>query len=404
MKFTVQNVSRLRPRIGVLSNLNDRPEVNLETPMLLLHSQGGQIPHVTHEVFKLVSQDAYVLQIPLQSVHNFQETMQHYRGSISEFVGSKNSFSCITFQDPSQMTKHGHHLKTKVPLWTKNGLVHYDPTMYMKMMESVKPDMYIFLSDGDTNKASHQKRITKSVDTTIDFYKQCLEYHRKSEVLQRSFPMACITGGYDLKARERCLETVCKDPDIQGYLIDGLHNNGPEIEFLPFLELKPIVELIMKTIPESKLTCIQGCWNPVNIIKFVQLGVDLFDTSYCKIVTERAAALTFSMDLEGEVEEYEINLRDRLYSDDFMPILRHCTCMSCKNYSRAYIHHLLTVQELLGPILIMVHNIHHYLRFFQQIRQCVKEDKLNDLELIVAKQFKNYEDSMMKREELAEAS
>lgn len=95
--------------------------------------------------------------------------------------------------------------------------------------------------------------------------------------------------------------------------------------------------------------------------------------------------------------------------------------MSCKNYSRAYIHHLLTVQELLGPILIMVyveiflpllyfnyiffsHNIHHYLRFFQQIRQCVKEDKLNDLELIVAKQFKNYEDSMMKREELAEAS
>lgn len=65
------------------------------------------------------------------------------------------------------------------------------------------------------------------------------------------------TGGYDLKARERCLETVCKDPDIQGYLIDGLHNNGPEIEFLPFLELKPIIELIMKTIPESKLTCIQ---------------------------------------------------------------------------------------------------------------------------------------------------
>lgn len=50
----------------------------------------------------------------------------------------------------------------------------------------------------------------------------------------------------------------------------------------------------------------------MNIIKFVQLGVDLFDTSYCKIVTERAAALTFSMDLEGEVEEYEINLRDRL--------------------------------------------------------------------------------------------
>ncbi|CAH0546556.1 unnamed protein product [Brassicogethes aeneus] len=396
MKFTVQNVSKLRPRIGTLSNFGERKNGTLETPMLLLHSQGGQIPHITHEVFKLISKDAHILQIPLTSMHNFQETLEQYNGTITDFIGSKESLSCITFHDPSNITRQGHHAKNKVPLWTKNGIVYYDAPMYCKVLESYKPDMYFFISDGDTNKGSQQKRIQKAVDTTIHFYKDCLEGHKKSAILKNSFAMASIAGGYCLKSREKCMDVMLKDSEIGGYVIDGLHNNGPEIEFIPFDEVKSVAEFVMSKIPENKLMCVQGCWNPVNIVKFIQLGVDLFDTSYCRIVTERSSALTFSVDLQGELEEYEINLREHKYADDFQPIHNTCSCFTCKNYSRGYIHHLLTVQELLGPILIMIHNIHHYLNFFDTIRQCIKENTLNELEFILIKQFKNYEDSRKK--------
>lgn len=56
---------------------------------------------------------------------------------------------------------------------------------------------------------------------------------------------------------------------------------------------------------------IHGCYNPVTMIKLVQLGVDLFDTSYCHLVTERSAAITFSFDLESDADksEFEMNLR-----------------------------------------------------------------------------------------------
>lgn len=111
--------------------------------------------------------------------------------------------------------------------------------MYMNIVEHFKPDMYYLLSDGDTNKTSPQKRISKAVENTISFSKQCLERHKKSQLLKNKFVMAPIAGGYCVKARDKCIEALLKEGDVfSGFLIDGLHNNGPEVEFLPFAEVK----------------------------------------------------------------------------------------------------------------------------------------------------------------------
>lgn len=123
-----------------------------------------------------------------------------------------------------------------------------------------------------------------------------------------------------------------------------------------------VVNYVVKKLPDEKLISVQGCWNPLNVIKLVQLGIDVFDTSYCRILTERSSALTFNIEENEDEENYEINLRDSKFSEDFNPIFDVCKCLACTKYSKAYIHHLLTVQELLAPVLIMIHNIHHYLR------------------------------------------
>lgn len=185
----------------------------------------------------------YLLQIPLATTYSFLEAMSYFGGKISQFIGMEDCHTCMCLQDPGSLTQSGHHLKDCVPVWTRNGKILLNSDAYMKAVETFQPDMYYFLSDGDTNIASPAKRVTKAVDRTILLYRKCLEYHKQSEVLQNTFPMAAIAGGYSTKERERCIVEILKDADVVGgFLIDGLHNNGAEVELLDFKELEPIIQ------------------------------------------------------------------------------------------------------------------------------------------------------------------
>lgn len=190
--------------------------------------------------------DTYLLQIPLVSTYSFLEAMNSFGGKISEFIGMKDCVTCMPLQDPGSLTQSGHHFKDCIPIWTRNGKVMLNADSYMKAVEIFKPDMYYFLSDGDTNISSPAKRIIKAVDRTILFFRECLAQHKKSTVLQNSFVMAAVAGGYCVRERERCISEIEKDTDsLGGFLIDGLHNNGPEVEFLNFEELKAVVQYVI---------------------------------------------------------------------------------------------------------------------------------------------------------------
>ncbi|XP_066151179.1 queuine tRNA-ribosyltransferase accessory subunit 2 [Euwallacea fornicatus] len=363
MKFVVKTHLHRSPRLGELNQIPGKPDISLETPLVLLHTQCGLVPHITHWVLKRITQAPQILQIPIVSMHYHQDAIEYYNGRLSEFIGSKESLTYITLHDPANLMQQGHHIKDKVPVFTKR--------------------------DGDTNVGSPNKRVLKAVDNTVAFVEQCIEKFKNSEALKNAFVIAPIAGGYSLKSRKKCIDRLLKhDEHFQGYLIDGLHNNGAEVEFIPMHEVKPIIEHIVEQLPPHKLRAVQGCWSPLHIIKLVNCGIDIFDTSYCKIVTERSAALVFSIDNNEISEAYEINLHQNKYAEQFQPLLKHCECITCKSYTRGYIHHLLTVRELLGNVLIMIHNVHHMLRFFEKIRECIKNDNVSELEKRIEDQFK----------------
>lgn len=68
---------------------------------------------------------------------------------------------------------------------------------------------------------------------------------------------------------------------------------------------------MQEKMPQEKLRAVHGCWNPVTVLELVRLGVDLFDTSYCYILTERSCALIFSLDVNDKSDQYELNLRQQ---------------------------------------------------------------------------------------------
>uniref|UniRef100_A0A1B6H1G2 tRNA-guanine(15) transglycosylase-like domain-containing protein n=1 Tax=Cuerna arida TaxID=1464854 RepID=A0A1B6H1G2_9HEMI len=163
---------------------------------------------------------------------------------------------------------------------------------------------------------------------------------------------------------------------------------------------------------------LHGCWRPDVVLKLVQAGIDVFDSSLVYLATERGCALTFTYhacphpvssnedQCNGGIEEkqkengyikiakqnckpdemntktckriinYEMNLNDKIYFDDLSPIMRDCKCLACTKHTRAYIHHLLNTREMLASVLLMIHNLHHYQKFFEAIRENGKKGQL----------------------------
>ncbi len=111
----------------------------------------------------------------------------------------------------------------------------------------------------------------------------------------------------------------------------------------------------------------------------VNLGYDMFD---CVLPTRAArfgrAFIMPDLD-ELQPQELWINLKNAKYSADFRPISSYCRCLACSNYSRAYIHHLLKSEEMLGGILLTIHNLAFYFEFFKTLRSSVENKSLRSV-------------------------
>jgi queuine tRNA-ribosyltransferase accessory subunit len=164
------------------------------------------------------------------------------------------------------------------------------------------------------------------------------------------------------------------------------------LEVPPFRE---IVDYTLSLLPSDKLKIMSGAYHPTVLLELVHLGVDVFDSSFPEIVTNGNRALVFNFDLSQPQPTFpEIDLTDESFKDDFTPFLSGCQCIACRNHTRAYTNHLLKTHELLGPMLLLIHNLFHYRRFFEAIQKAIKEEKLEELKKLVGEQYS--EEAMLK--------
>ena len=112
-----------------------------------------------------------------------------------------------------------------------------------------------------------------------------------------------------------------------------------------------------------------GVGSPDDLIEGVIRGIDMFD---CVLPT-RIARNGTAMTSEGKVV-----VRNAKYARDFGPLDPNCDCYCCKNYTRAYIRHLVKANEILAARLITTHNLHFLLDLMKQVRQAIMEDRLLD--------------------------
>ena len=161
-----------------------------------------------------------------------------------------------------------------------------------------------------------------------------------------------------------------KQIDFHGFAIGGLSVGEP----------KDLREQVLKTttplLPDDKPRYLMGVGKPEDLLEAVKLGVDMFD---CVMPTRNAR--------NGHLFTWKgvVKIRNATNRHDTNPLDDSCDCYTCKNYSRAYLHHLDKCKEILGSHLNTVHNLFFYQDFMQAIRLAIDEDRLTEF----SKQYYN---------------
>jgi queuine tRNA-ribosyltransferase len=193
---------------------------------------------------------------------------------------------------------------------------------------------------------------------SIRWLDRCISAHgRKTE--QNLFPI--IQGGLNLELRKYCIEEMVKR-DMPGYAIGGLSGGEDKNQFWP------LVKFCAERLPENKPIYCMGVGYATDLIVCVALGVDMFDCVFPTRTARFGNALVRSGNLA---------LKQKKYESDFTPIDASCSCLTCRKYTRAYLHNL-TARDTVGCHLITIHNITYQLTLMREIRQSIIEDKFPD--------------------------
>ena len=150
---------------------------------------------------------------------------------------------------------------------------------------------------------------------------------------------------------------------FEGYAIGGLAvGEGPEL----MLRTLETTEVMM---PDDKPRYLMGVGRPSDLVEAVRRGVDMFDC----VMPTRSGRMA-----QGFTRRGKVNLRNRRHQEDPRPVDDTCTCPACTRFSRAYLHHLLKANEMLGPMLLTWHNVHYYQTVMRELRAAIEAGRLED--------------------------
>lgn len=154
---------------------------------------------------------------------------------------------------------------------------------------------------------------------------------------------------------------VLHDIGFDGLAVGGLAvGEGQELMF-------KVLDFTMPRMPEDKPRYLMGVGKPDDIVGAVERGIDMFD---CVMPTRSGRTG------QGFTRRGPINMRNARHKDDDRPIDAACACPACTQYSRAYVHHLIKAQEILGAMLLTWHNLHFYQDLMQGLRDAIGAGRL----------------------------
>ncbi|WP_027407932.1 tRNA guanosine(34) transglycosylase Tgt [Anoxybacteroides tepidamans] len=232
------------------------------------------------------------------------------------------------------------------------------PEKAMEIQNALGPDIMMAFDECPPYPATYEY-MKKSVERTSRWAERCLKAHKRPNE-QGLFGI--VQGGEFEDLRKQSAQDLVS-LDFPGYAVGGLSVGEPkEI-------MNRVLEFTTPLLPANKPRYLMGVGSPDSLIDGAIRGIDMFD---CVLPTRIGRNGTV-MTSEGRVV-----IKNAQYARDFTPLDPNCDCYTCRNYTRAYIRHLIKCDETFGIRLTSYHNVYFLIKLMEQVRQAIREDRLGD--------------------------
>ena len=237
----------------------------------------------------------------------------------------------------------------------RNGsMIEITPEKSIRIQNALGADVIMAFDECPPADAT-KEQVEAATDRSYRWLERCIQAHQYPE--QQAL-FGIVQGGIHLDLRSQAVRQL-SELDLPGYAIGGVSvGEDPEL-------INATVRHTAPLLPAHKPRYLMGVGTYREMAQAIAAGIDLFD---CVIPTRLGRHGT------ALVQGTRINLKNAQYKRDFHPLDETCSCYACENFSRAYLNHMVRSQEMLGYIMLSLHNVTELIRFTQQIRNSIFQD------------------------------
>lgn len=366
MEFTIlNNDTKTNARTGILKVAHGE----IQTPIFMPVGTQATVKTVTQEQLKTEVKAQIILgntyHLYLRPGHKLIERM----GGLHKFMSwdrpiltDSGGFQVFSLSKLRKITDEGVTFRSHL-----DGSLHFlGPDESMAVQQSLGSDIAMVF-DECTAADSDYETAKKALERTTKWAKRCKEIHTRAD--QTLFGIIQGNMYKDLRI-ESAKRTV--DLGFEGYAIGGLSVGEP----------KPIMYDMLETIephiPKSSPRYLMGVGSPDCLVEGVARGVDMFDCVLATRIGRNGTVFT---------RYGRMILRNQCFAEDPSPIDDECDCYTCRNFSRAYLRHLIKTNESLGGTLLSIHNLRFLTKMMEEIRESINNGTFSEYR---AKFWENY--------------
>ena len=279
-------------------------------------------------------------------IHKF---MNYNRPMLTDSGG----FQVFSLANPKDISEEGVKFKSHID----GSNLFLTPEKSIEIQNKIGADIIMSFDECPYYPCTHEY-MKNSVERTLRWAKRGKDTHKNDNQML----FGIVQGGEFKDLREYSAKETVK-MDFDGYSIGGTSVGEDK---------KTMYEMIDNCIdflPTDKIRYLMGVGDPLDILEGVERGVDIFDCVLPTRIARHGNAFT---------RYGKMNLKNAKFKEDFTPVEDSCDCYCCKNYTRAYIRHLFSVDEVLGQRLLSIHNIRFLTKLTEEIREAINNNNFEE--------------------------
>ncbi len=343
---------RVDPTSAARRSTFHTPHGPVEMPAFMPVGTQGTVKGVTIEQLRatgaqmMLSNTYHLALRPGEAVVARLGGLHAFSGWTGPILTDSGGFQLFSLAQMTKVTEAGATFRSHID----GSLLELSPERAVAIQEALGSDVAMVL-DHVVALPAERGVIEDAMQRTIRWAQRARDAARRPDQVQ----FAIVQGGLDVELRGRCAEQLVA-LDFPGYAVGGLSVGETPAE------MYAVLDVTTPLLPADRPRYLMGVGTPTDLLEAVHRGIDLFD---CVLPTRNGRNATAFTDAGT------LKLRNRALADDPRPIEEDCPCPACR-HSRGYLRHLFMAREMLGPILLSIHNLTFYQRLLAGARAAIE--------------------------------